>query len=147
MTEFWGARLAAHDGRDATRVTMKRGGERHKELGVRWEQRKSPQGEVSLVCPQNVVPERKSCFQGQRHSYKTCVIPSSVEDYPRWGRWRCELLLPDVFCSLLCEQMLSAGCSLLFLAGGSSNKILISTFEMEESLGWGFLGALCAAIA
>lgn len=50
-------------------------GERHKELGVRWEQRKPHTGEVSLVFPQNVVPERKPYFQGQRHSYKTCVIP------------------------------------------------------------------------
>lgn len=29
---------------------------RHKELGVRWEQRKTLTGEVSLVFPQNVVP-------------------------------------------------------------------------------------------
>lgn len=40
--------------------------------------------------------------------------------------------VPRCFCSLLCEQMLRAGCSLLFLAGGNSNKILSSTFRWRR---------------
>lgn len=56
-------------------------------------------------------------------------------------QWRCELLLPDVFA--LCEQM-CAGCSLLFLAGGNSNKILSSTFRWRRVWVGFFRSIMCS---
>lgn len=146
MTEVWGARLAARDGKDTTQEQSWR--EEAKAQGAGCEmgtekptQVKCPLFFLKIWCLRGnpVSRDRDICINLCNPLF--CRGLSQVRQVEVWAP------APRCFCSPLCEQMLCAGCSLLFLAGGSSNKILNSAFRWRRVWVGVFLGALCAAIA
>lgn len=123
VREVWGPRLAAHDGENTTLEQPWRQG-RGKRSWV-WDGNREKPTQVKFP----LFFLRMWSLGGNPTSRDRAIPINPVLSPPLW---RCEHLFPDVF-ALFSEQMLCAGCSLLFLAGGNSNKILNSTFRWRRA--------------